>query len=301
MTTLGDLVEAVIGDMRQYSTSLETTGTFVDWQYDDGMNIVGVQLADISSDLHNARVELATGEIVHVTSYSLDGSTATCPAWFRGQMGTVTNNTVPANSRVVINPTWTRQGVARKLIEGIEAISTELFAVAEVNLTTTPNASNYELPADCLSVLNVTLEDIGPTQQHKGLGTWSLDTKNSDGKVYLRILPIGLAGWTLRVTYRKAVTIPDVADFTTEWSDTGLPDSAQDLPGLFAKAQLILSPEAARTQQSSVEQGERSRALQGWSATSSSRRFQELYATRLADERRKLDVRHPVRLHRELV
>lgn len=300
MTTLGTLVESVIGDMRQYTVAQETTGTFVDWERDAGNNIVGVQLADISSDLYNARVELATGEIVHVSRYSLDGSTTECPPWFRGQNGTTANNTVATNSRVVVNPAWPRNDVARKIVDGIQAISADLFAVAETNLTTTPTTSNYELPADCLSVLSVTLEDIGPTQQHKALSTWSLDTKNSDSKTYLRVYPLGLSGWTMRVTYRKAVTVPAVTNLAATWASTGLPDSAQDLPGLYAKAQLILSPEAARTQQSSVEQGERSRSLQGWSPTSSSRRYQELFAARLADERRKLDARFPVRPHREL-
>ncbi len=299
MATLGSLVESVIGDMRQYAS--ERTGTFVDWSRDGGMNIIGVQLADISSDLYNARVELASGEIVHVSSYILNGSTTNCPPWFRAQSGTVANDVVAVNSRVIIDPAFPRHEVARKIVDGIQAISTDLFAVAETNLTTTPLASNYELPADCLGILGVTLEDIGPTQQHKSLVNWSLDTKNSDSKVYLRVNPVGLSGWTLRVTYRKAVVIPDPAALSTTWASTGLPDSAQDLPGLYAKAQLILSPEAARTQQSSVEQGERSRMLQGWSATSSSRRFQELFATRLDDERRKLRDRFPVRPHRELV
>lgn len=300
MATLGDLAEAVVGDMRQYGTNRERTGTFVDWARDAGTNIVGVQLADISSDLTNDLVELATGEIVHVASYQQNGSTTTCRAWFRAQEGTVANDTVPANSRVIVNPTWPRIAVARKLVDGIQAIAADLFAVAETDLATLPQASNYELPADCLSVLNVTVEDAGPTQQHRPISTWSLDTQNSDGKTYLRILPLGLSGRTLRVTYRKAVTVPDASDLSVDWSTTGLPESAQDLPGLFAKAQLILSPETARTQQSSVEQGERSRSLQGWSATASSRRFQELFAGRLADERRKLDVRFPVRPHKEL-
>jgi len=300
VTTLGELVESVIGDMRQYTVAQETTGTFVDWERDGGMNIVGVQLADISSNLFNARVELATGEIVHVSSYSPDGSTTTCPPWFRGQDGTAANDAVPTNSRVAINPAWPRHKVAQKLVDGIQSLATELFAVAETNLTTVPQQSNYELPADCLSVLGVTLEDVGPTQMHRALSTWSVDSKNSDGKVYLRVYPLGLSGWTMRVTYRKAVVVPAATDLSATWASTGLPDSAQDLPGLYAKAQLILAPEAARTQQASVEQGERSRSLQGWSPTSSSRRYQELFATRLADERRKLDARWPVRPHREL-
>jgi hypothetical protein len=190
--------------------------------------------------------------------------------------------------------------VARKLVEGIHAIAADLFAVDEVEFSTTPQQANYQLPAGVESILNVTIEDLGPTEQHRPIQSWSLDTTDTDGFSYLRVPVLGLSGLTMRVTYRKAIVIPDPGDLSVTWASIGLPDSATDLPGLFAKAQLILSPEAARTQQSSVEQGERSRSLQGWSATASSRRFQELFAQRLRDERRKLLDRWPVRPHKEL-
>lgn len=300
MTTLGDLAEQVVGDLRQYSTAPEATGTFVGWSRDDANNIVGVRLADIANNLFNAHLELATGEIVHCSSYSLDGGTATFPAWFRAQGGTSANDTVPENSRIVVNPIWPRNQVARKLVEGIHAISEDLFAVAETEYITTPQQVNYELPADCVSVLNVTVEDLGPTQQHRPIQAWTVDATNTDGKKYLRLPVLGLSGLTMRVTYRTTVTVPDPANLSATWASTGLPASAADLPGLHAKAQLILAPEAARTQQQSVEQGERSRSLQGWSASATSRRFQELLAQRLRDERRKLLDRWPVRPHKEM-
>jgi len=300
VTTLNELAEETIGDLRNYSSSPEVTGTFVDWSRDGSNAIVGVQLADLVTDLNNAHLELATGEIVHVTRYAVDGSTTTCPPWFRAQAGTTANDTVAVNTRVVVNPTWPRYQVARKLVEGIHAISQDLFAVAETEFTTTPQQSNYEMPAGTEAILNVTLEDLGPTQQHRPIQVWTLDATNTDGKKYLRIPPQGLSGVTMRVTYRTAITVPEPSDLSATWASTGLPASAADLPGLYAKAGLILAPEAARTQQSSVEQGERARALQGWSATSSSRRFQELFATRLEVERRKLLDRWPVRPHKEL-
>jgi len=300
MPTLGDLVEAVVSDLNQFTTNQERTGTFVGWLVDDALNKTGVQLADISSDLTNARVELASGELIHVTSYSLDGGTATCPPWFRAQMGTPLNDEVDENTRVVVNPQWPRYQVAKRLVDGIRALNADLFAVAETELTSQPLPSNYELPSDCVGILNVTIEEIGPSRRQWPFNQWTLDTKNTDGKTYLRMDPLGIAGRTVRVTYRKAITVPDPADLTSDWTDTGLPESAADLPGLWAKAVLILSPEAARSQQQAVEQGERQRTLQGWSASAVSRRWQELYATRLDVERRKLRDLYPVHVHKEL-
>jgi hypothetical protein len=216
-------------------------------------------------------------------------------------MGTVANDNVADGTRVIINPQWPRYQVARKLVEGIHAISQDLFAVAETELTTQPIPSNYELPTDLDGVLSVAVVVDGPSERHQPLKQWSLDSRNPDGKKYLRVEPLGLAGWPLRVTYRKAVTIPDPAALSTDWSTTGLPESAADLPALYAKAQLILSGDSAKAQQKAVEQGERQRTLQGWSPTATSRRWQELFASRLADERRKLRDRFPVRPHKELI
>lgn len=301
MTTLSDLVEEVVADLNQYTTNQERTGTFTSWEEDAGLNKVGVNLADISSDLNNARVELETGELVYVTSYSLSESTTLCPAWFRGQMGSPQNDTVAANSRVIVNPAWPRYQVARKIVEGIHAISQDLFAVGETEITLQPIPANYELPDDVEGILLVEVIAYGPSEQHVPIKRWSLDSKNPDGKKYLRVDPLGVAGWTMRVTYRKTPVALDPADLSSDWSLTGLPASATDLPVLYAKSNLILGADAAKAQQQTVEQGERQRTLQGWSPTATSRRWQELFASRLADERRKLRDRFPVRPHRELV
>lgn len=301
MTTLSDLVESVIADLNQFTTNQERTGTFTGWQVDGSMNKVGINLSDISSDLTNARVELASGEIVHVSSYSVTDETTICPAWCRAQMGSPANDTVTTGTRVVVNPQWPRYQVARRIVEGINAINQDLFAVAETELTTQPIPSNYELPDDLETILVVELVVDGPSERYQPLKQWSLDSKNPDGKKYLRVEPLGLAGWALRVTYRKTPVPLDPADLTQDWSLTGLPESATDLPQLFAKSMLILSADAAKAQQAGVEQGERQRTLQGWSPTATSRRWQELFASRLADERRKLRDRYPVRPHKELI
>jgi hypothetical protein len=301
VTTLNDLVEEVVGELVQFTTNQERTGTFTGWQLDDGLVKIGVNLADLSSDLRNARVELASGEIVHVGSFSSANGTSTCPPWFRGQMGSPQNDDVEENTRVIVNPQWPRYQVARKIVEGINAINEDLFAVDEVELTTQPVPSNYELPADLDGILEVEIVHIGPAKRHQPLKQWSLDSKNPDGLKFLRVEPLRRAGRPLRVTYRKVPVTLDPGDLSADWSLTGLPVSAADLPVLYAKSQLILAADASKAQQQTVEQGERQRTLQGWSPTATSRRWQELFSARLADERRKLRDRYPVRPHKELV
>lgn len=300
MATLRDLVEQTIAELRQYSTVRESSGTFKEWVLDDALDIVGVKLGDVGllGDMSNMLVELDTGELIHVSRYSADTETATCPPWFRGQMGSPANDTVAVNTRVAVNPIWTRYGVAQKVVEGIQAISEDLFATDEVDLTTLPLASNYELPSDVEGILSVTVQDVSPTESHMPIQNWSLDTLNSDGERYLRVRPLGMSNLTMRVTYRKAAVVPEPSDFAATWASTGLPASAQDLPVLYAKMLLVLAPDAAKTQQVGVEQGERGRMLQSWSSASTSRRWQEIYAQRLRDERRKLLDRFPVKPHK---
>lgn len=51
VTTLSDLVEEVVGELNQFTTNQERTGTFVDWVLDGALAKVGVTLSDISSNL----------------------------------------------------------------------------------------------------------------------------------------------------------------------------------------------------------------------------------------------------------
>lgn len=300
-TTLGDLVNQVILGLNQFTTNRERSGTFKEWVLDGSSNKIGIKLDDVSlaGDMRNMLVELHTTEIVHVSTYDSASKIATCPSWFRAQLGTVSNDTVTANSRVSINPTWPKAHVLRTIGEGIKAIAEDIFVAKEVTLTSDPVKSNYDLGVtDAESILKVVIREIGPSAQDVPLKEWTLDTLNSDGKKYLRVRPLGVAGRSIYVTYRATPVLPDPLALTTTWTSTGLPDSAQDLPVLYALMTLIPTADASKTQTSTVEQSERSRLVQAGSASASSRRYEQLFDRRLRDERRKLLDKFPPRFHK---
>lgn len=295
MATLGEIVDRTLALLNSFTTNRPQYATFNGWQASNA----GIDLTGSRQDLHDALVELDT-EVVFVSDHDASNNSTVCPAWFRRQLGTPTNDSFAAGSRVTINPLWTRYGVARELCHGIDSLYPDLFGVAETELTTSAFASNYELPSNCEGVLHVASEGYGPTGRHLSVERWSFDAKNTDGKKYLRIEPFGVAGRPLRVLYKSKPVTPDPSNLAATWASTGLPDSAADLPELWAISKLLLSTDAAKFQSASVEQADRARFVQAGVTTSVSRRYQEMFVTRRDEEKQKLSVLYPPRVHKTL-
>lgn len=290
--TLGEMVDQTIARLNQFSTNRPAYATF------NGFTGTTINLKDVrAARLSDALVELDT-EVVFVSEHDSNNSSTTCPAWFRQQLGTPRNDAYAVGSRVTINPVWTRFGVARVLADGINALYPDLFAVKETQLSSSAVNGNYALPDDVDGILHVSIEDFGPGKTQLQIGQWSLDIKNTDSKRYLRTRPAPVAGRPIRVTYRAKPVAPDPAVLSSLWSATGLPDSAADLPGLYAMYTLIPSGDAAKGQSHSVEQSDSNRHVQVGALSSVSRRFEDMFRSRLLDERRKLLDQHPPRIHK---
>lgn len=301
MPSLGELVEQAKGLLEQYTVNRPATATFADWQRDGSNNIVGVKLVNVGAGdrLLNTIAELETGELVHIGSYDVNNNTCICPPWFRGQQGTPKTDTVTPNSKVVLEPLWPSWQITTKVCEGIQALYPDLFAVKDAELSSSSVNGNYLLPDDVEGILHLTVENVGPGMEQLKLWVWSLDVSNLDGKRYLRTRTTALAGRPIHVTYRAKPLVPSRLDLTVDWTTTGLPDSAADLPVLYAVYTMLPAVEAAKTQMHSVEQSDRNKYVQGGAGNAASRRFQEMYERRLFDERRKLLDQHPPRTHKQ--
>lgn len=294
------MVAQVQGRLDQYSTNRQQVATFKGWAL-SGSTKVGIKLADVgvASKLANVDVELGT-EIVRVTSYDEGTTIATCPPWFRQQQGTPLNDSYAVDSKAVISPRWPAYQVAQTICDGIATLYPDIYVVKEQELSSSTITGNYEVATDVDGVLKLTIEDFGPWKTQYQFKTWTLDTLNPDGKKYIRMMPAAVNSRPIYLTYRAKPVIPDPSNLDTTWASTGLPDSAADLPVLYAVMTLIPSADAAKTQTNSIEQSDRSRLVQAGSANSTSRRFQEMYENRLAMEKRKLSDRFPPRVHKTL-
>lgn len=299
--TLGDLVAQVKGQLSQYTSGREQVATFKDWVLDGSSNKIGLKLSDVppGNILPSMDVELGGIELVRVTSYDPGNMQATCPPWFRQLAGTPLS-TPSLNTMVTINPRWPGFRVAEKICHGIDTLYPRLFVPKTFPLTSRTTDGNYEVPNDVESIIGFNIEAFGVSRMQYKVGRFSLDVLNTDGKKYLRTMPAGVTGRPIEVVYKAKPIVPDPSVLTTTWASTGLPDSARDLPVLYAVMCLLPTTDAAKTQVSSMEQSDRNRFVQSGSANSTSRRFQELFEARLLDEQRKLDALYPPRIHKTM-
>lgn len=300
MTTYKQLVEQTRGMLNQYSTHRPVLATFTGWQTTDGVK-TGINLAGLSSQakLVNAQVELGH-ELVYVSTHDPVGVTTQCPPWFRRQGGSPANDSYPVNSVAVVNPQWPFHIVAQHVTNGVGNLYPSLFVPKITTLSTDTLAEKYVLPDDVDEIISVLYEDdVNPARPQREVSRWTLVTLAADGHRYLHIEQVYRSGLNVFVTYRAKPTVPAITS-DVEWSTTGLPDTAQDLPVLWAAVQLLPSADAAKTQISSVEQSERNRFVQPGAANAASKRLQDIYVSRLQEEKRKLLDRFPPRLHRTL-
>lgn len=284
--TLDQMVADVRGKLNQFGTTRDQVCTFAGWVL-SGADKTGVLLDDVTGTITNASVELGT-EQVYVESWDADSLIATCPPWFRSYAGSPANDSYPAGSMAIINPRWPWWGIAQEIVNGVNAIYPTIFAVKTVAITLVANQSKYVLPTDLDDVLTVKIDPGLPAIPQKELWQFSVDELAADGLKYLHIVPRYRSGIQMYVTYRCAPTAFPTFDPAATWTSTGLPESASDLPILYAVSALIPSADAARTQSNTLVQSDANRYVQTGTAGTIGNHFDQLYVTRLAVEQRRL-------------
>jgi len=171
-----------------------------------------------------------------------------------------------------------------------------LYGVRATELTSTTLDERYEVPADCEEVLSLKIEGFGTTAPRREIRRRSLQTVNTDGLRYLSITPVGVPGRPMYLVYKTRPVLPtDPRDLTWDWTTSRLPSTASDIPSIKAALTLMESPEMAKMQLNSVETSERSKYVQAGSGNAVSRRLQELFERRMAEEQDALTFSNPMR------
>ncbi|GLY55332.1 hypothetical protein [Lentzea sp. NBRC 102530] len=297
MTSFDQLVERVRADLM--GPASDQVCTFTDWML-DGSDKVGVKLADMPAD-QATRFLLELGpELVFVSSYEPQTGNTSCPSWFRQRQGSPANDSFPPGSMAIIDPRWSYWTIWQKLVAGVNACYPNLFAVKNVEFESEPYGERYLMPSDCESIADIRLVYPGPGNHERPIQRSTLDVSNVDGNRYLFIPEVGIGGQTIRVTYRTRPVLPAPTAGSADFTTTGLPESAADLPELYAKAALMPTPDASRTQTSSIEQSERNKYVQAGSGSSLARLWMQMFSDRLQQERQKLEVLYPLRTSHRL-
>jgi len=293
VTTLAQLVDATLVNLQGYTLDQDqVTYLAVAAAVDDTTLKVG-DATEVSRGL----IEVGD-ELVWATSVDAATGTVTLAPQGRGWRSTVP--VAHAYGTTVTNsPRFPRSVVANAVNQAITAVFPDLFAVKAYEFTYTPAVYAYELPADAAGVAAVEWQTIGPDR------TWARVRRyryvpDSDPDAFASGRSLELAeyidpGRTVRVTYLARPQQLATAD--TQFSTSGLPDSASDVAVFGACYRLVGWQEPPRLQTQSIEGTLRSQVVPAGAATGAGRYFYALYQERLERERRALLASYPTTTH----
>jgi len=284
VTTIDELVDAAIGDVLTETQQVDASSYLT-----APITSSDLTLTVAAGDLFSRGIVEVGYELIVVDTVNRAAGTLVCGnVSGRGVQGT----TAAAHStgdRVVMAPSISRSRALRAVEHTLRA-SQGLFAVAYTDIEFASGQRAYTLPAGVRGVLDVAwLENIVSPSPGEWVSVrrWSHQRHQGTLVVGDRITP----GLTVRVTYAADVTVPTYAQ---DFSTSGLPDSCMDVIQLGAAWRLAssLTP-AAQLVRSAEAEGRQS----GANPLQVARYFYGAYQERLAQEVRRLQELHPIRVH----
>lgn len=298
--TFQQLIDKTINYLNGGWTNRPKLGTVTSLTLDGDSNVTALLVTPVDgTNSHRGPAVLEIdNKLVFSSAWDSNAGTATVPAWGNGFEGSAKLTLPLVSDKVTINPLWPRHFVARYLMDAIESLYPRLYGVKVQELTSDVTSERYEVADDCEEIISVKVEGFGPTLPRREIKRHTLEVSNADGNRYLSIQPIGLSGRKIVVRYRTKPVLPTGAtDTVWDWGTSLLPSSASDLPALRAAYTLISSSELAKMQTYSAEQSERNRLVQAGAGNSASRRLEEMFDRRLAEEQQSLQSLNPTRTH----
>lgn len=294
MATLNDLVNETLQHLSGYSmrqdalTHLTVSATSTD------TNITVFNAESVGKGM----IEI-DDELIWVDSANRSTGVLTIPPYGRGYLGS-TAQAHDNNSKVTVNPTFTRFMVRKALNDTLLAVSDKLFGVGSFTFNYSPAITTYSLPDNVESVLAVSFQAIGPTKEWVPVRGWRLDKManpsafNSNKSITL--LSLVDPGATVQVTYTFD---PDILESGSDdfSSITGLPDSCKDVVVLGAVYRLLSMVEPGKLTYVTPEADMQSGRIGYGSGTNVAKYVYALYQQRLMEESSKLLGKFPVRVH----
>jgi len=286
MITFGEMVAETAAHLRSFVRDQEIS-THITGPIDDAVTVIEVADAAVVS---RGRVEI-DDELIWIDS-SDKGTTLTIPPYGRGMDGT-TAMAHTSGTRVIVSPLYPRSFLKQTLNQTIKQIGAQLYGTESLECVTHSDGNfKYELPDYTRDVLNVKVTD--PTWQDDVtfLRDWTFDKSapqsvSASGKaLYLYDDWVG-SGVDLRVTIsRDPMSLEADSDL---FSDSFLPDSAQDLPVLGAAARLLATSDSYDLQTRAIEAQTMNTDSRGGSAAQAQSKYlQALFMSRMEEERLRL-------------
>ena len=246
-------------------------------------------------------------ELLWIDTYDRVGNTATVAPYGRAYLGT-TLAAHAADAKVTISPTFPRFTIKRAINDTITALGSSIFAATTTTITSNAAVAAFRLPTtgatlNIRDVLAIAYESIGASKEWIPIRSWRLDN-NANTTAFtsgqsISIYDIIPSGRTIQIVYAKepAVFTTNAEEFSTQ---TGLPDSCKDLTILGATYRLLTNLDPARAAMVSPQADETDSKRPYGSSQSLTKNIYALYNQRLAEEIRKQQDKHPIRVHYSL-
>ena len=295
MPTLSDMIDEVRASLAGYTlrqdriTYLDTAITSTDTAM-----VIGS-----SSNLAKGIIEI-DDELIWIDNFNQSSSTLNAaPGFGRGYQNT------PASphaqyAQITLTPTFPRTIIKKAINDTINSLYPKLWAVASTTFTFNASQTTYALPDDLESILYMSWQTTGSSQEWLPINRWRADqmanvaTFNTQNTVnlYENIQP----GRTVQVWY---TTTPNTLDNgTDDYADvTGLPASSVEVVILGASYKLLSYVDAGRINLSSAEADLNDTKIPSTAGVSASRYIFALYQQRLSEEALKLQDKYPIRIH----
>jgi hypothetical protein len=295
MPTLSDLIDEVRTNLQGYTlrqdriTYLTSAITSAQTEI-----VVGSQ-----SNLAKGIIEI-DDELLWIDSFDKANNTLNViPGFGRGYQNT-TAAPHAQYAQVTLAPTFPRVFIKKAINDTINSFFPKLWAVASTTFTFNASQVTYPLPDDAESILYVSWQTTGSSEEWLPVNRWradgmanvaSFNTQNTIN-LYENIQP----GRTVQVWYTIEPNTLDAS--TDDYADvTGLPESSADVVVLGASYKLLSYLDAGRINLTSAEADLADSKIPSTAGAGASRYIFALYQQRLNEEALKLSDKYPIRIH----
>jgi hypothetical protein len=238
-------------------------------------------------------------ELIWIDSFDKTSNTATVAPYGRGYRGT-TAVAHSSGTRVTIAPVFPRSAIERNLNSAIDAVYPDLFATASTTFPFSAARTTYPLPADCIDVMGISWQTIGPSREWLPIRHYRVDRMADPatwgGSKTVSISDGIIPGRTVTVRYTtKPVPMVNTTDVFE--SVTGLPSSAREVIILGAAYRMAVYLDLGRVPATTAEASAQGTANPIGSAANLSRMLKQMYNDRLLIEVRRQQEQFPPRVH----
>jgi hypothetical protein len=238
-------------------------------------------------------------ELIWVDSYDKNTGIVTIPPYGRGYLGT-TKSSHTSGTQVIIKPTYPRGSVKKAINDTVKAVFPTVFGTGTYTFDYNASQVTYALPNNVETVLAVSWQSTGPTQEWYPVRSWRIDpmantpefNSNNSLSIYDAITP----GRTVQVFFTAQ---PDTFELDADdFEDvTNLPISCKDVIVYGAAYRMASMIDPGRLTLSSPEADLQANRIPAGSGTNAARYLLALYTQRLDEESKKLRERYPIRVH----